>query len=243
MSHYESDIQLVTPTHPSERRLIRLALDLHDGPLQEVAALLSDVRLFRAQLEETLPADAHRRRLLGRVDDLEARLHSLDSELRGLLRDSDGPESFLEPFREAMQDQVDEFVLETGIRTSLNMRGDFDLLTKSQRIVIVRVVHEALTNARKHSGASGAEVTVVLDDDGVVRAEIWDDGSGFHVERALIRAAREGRLGLVGMAERVRLLGGTLEIDSRPGGPTQISLSLPAWRGEGELGSTTPEAA
>jgi signal transduction histidine kinase len=243
MSDYVSDIQVVTATHPSERRLIRLALDLHDGPLQEVAALLSDLRLFRAQLEETLASDRYRRLLLGRVDDLEARLQALDGELRGLVQDSDSSELFIVSFREAIQDQVGEFVLDAGIRASLNMRGDFDLLTRSQRIAILRVVHEGLTNTRKHSGAAEVDITISIDDEGVVQAEICDDGSGFDVERALIRAAREGRLGLVGMAERVRLLGGTLDIDSRPGGPTEISLSLPAWRGGGEVDSAAPEAA
>jgi signal transduction histidine kinase len=56
---------------------------------------------------------------------------------------------------------------------------------------------------------------------------VTDDGSGFEPESALIKAAREGHLGLVGMHERVRMLGGSTRIDSRPGGPTVISVSLP----------------
>jgi signal transduction histidine kinase len=60
-------------------------------------------------------------------------------------------------------------------------------------------------------------------------AVVRDDGRGFDVERALVRAAERGRLGLVGMAERVRLLGGRLEVDSRPGGPTVVSAVIPRW--------------
>ena len=52
---------------------------------------------------------------------------------------------------------------------------------------------------------------------------------GFDVERTLVRAAHRGRLGLVGMAERVRLLGGRLAVDSRPGGPTTVSATIPRW--------------
>ena len=58
---------------------------------------------------------------------------------------------------------------------------------------------------------------------------IVDDGHGFEVSRALARAAQRGRLGLVGIAERVRMLGGTFEVDSAPGGPTTLRLSLPRW--------------
>ena len=57
-----------------------------------------------------------------------------------------------------------------------------------------------------------------------------DNGRGFDVERTFVRAARGGRFGLVGMSERARLLGGRFDVRSSPGGPTTISLVLPAWR-------------
>jgi NarL family two-component system sensor histidine kinase YdfH len=62
-----------------------------------------------------------------------------------------------------------------------------------------------------------------------VSAEVTDDGLGFDPETTLVRAAREGHLGLVGMHERVRMLGGRTRIESRRGGPTVISVSLPSW--------------
>jgi signal transduction histidine kinase len=52
---------------------------------------------------------------------------------------------------------------------------------------------------------------------------------GFEVERALAKAAQRGRLGLVGIAERVRMLGGTFQVDSAPGGPTSLKFTLPRW--------------
>ena len=58
---------------------------------------------------------------------------------------------------------------------------------------------------------------------------ITDDGRGFEPEAELVRAARGGHLGLVGMHERVRMLGGLTRIDSRPGGPTRISARIPPW--------------
>jgi signal transduction histidine kinase len=62
-----------------------------------------------------------------------------------------------------------------------------------------------------------------------VHASVVDNGCGFDVGQTLPAAARKGRLGLVGMSERVRLLGGRLDVESRVGGPTTITASLPWW--------------
>jgi signal transduction histidine kinase len=107
--------------------------------------------------------------------------------------------------------------------------GNLEGLTTSQRIALVRIVQEALSNVREHSGASRVSVAV-----GVRRNHIWaeieDDGHGFEVEPTLVRAARNGRLGLVGMGERARLLGGRFDVVSRRGGPTMVSVVFPPWR-------------
>jgi signal transduction histidine kinase len=89
-------------------------------------------------------------------------------------------------------------------------------------------VQEALTNVRDHSGAKSVSVSVAVRANSV-DAHITDDGRGFSVEPTLVRAARKGRLGLIGMSERVRLLGGRFDVSSRPGGPTSISVVLPQW--------------
>ena len=92
----------------------------------------------------------------------------------------------------------------------------------------MNIVHEALTNIREHSDATKVEIAVSVKANGVT-AHISDNGHGFDVEATLMRAAREGSLGLVAMHERVRLLGGQCRIDSRPGGPTVISVALERW--------------
>ena len=62
-----------------------------------------------------------------------------------------------------------------------------------------------------------------------VDVRVEENGAGFEVGRALAHAAERGRLRVVGLGERVRMLGGTFDIDSAPGGPTVLSLSLPRW--------------
>ncbi|MBA3734388.1 MAG: hypothetical protein H0W90_04185 [Actinobacteria bacterium] len=148
----------------SERRLGRLAFDLHDGALQNIAALGTDLFLMQKQLCEIVP----------------------------------------EPFKP----------------------GD---MTPSQKIALIRVVQEALTNIREHANATQVRITI-RERGGHVDARIEDDGAGFHVARTLLDSAQRGRLGLVGGSERIRLLGGKFDVRSKPGGPTIVSLSLPRWR-------------
>lgn len=106
------------------------------------------------------------------------------------------------------------------------MSGRFSQLTDSQQITLLALIRESLSNVRKHSDASSVAITVTSDQDGI-HAEVRDDGEGFDPEAMLVSAARAGRLGLVGMHERVRMLGGRTHIDSRAGGPTVISATLP----------------
>ena len=213
----------------SERRLTRLGLDLHDGAIQEIAALAGDVRLFRSQLGDVLANDPNLERVLGRVDDLEARLRAIDGDLRELARSFESPSVLKKPLGEALQDEVESFRARTNMQARLELEGELGPLTASQRIALLRIVQEALSNVRDHSGAREVSVSIV-GRGGEVHAEVVDDGRGFDVERTLISAARQGRLGLVGMSERVRLLGGSFDVESRPGGPTTISVTLPEWR-------------
>ena len=104
------------------------------------------------------------------------------------------------------------------------------MLSESQQITLLALIREALSNVREHASASQVRIAVSASANGV-SAEVVDDGHGFEPEATLVRAAREGHLGLVGMHERVRMLGGRTQIESRPGGPTIISVRLPAWPG------------
>ena len=128
----------------------------------------------------------------------------------------------------ALRDEAAAFASRSGIAVDIDVTGIFANLTASQRFALAAVVREALANVREHSRASQARLRVRATA-ACIRATVVDDGRGFDVERALVAAAARGRLGLVGMSERVRLLGGHLAVDSRPGGPTTITVTLPRW--------------
>ena len=211
----------------AERRLMRLGFDLHDGPIQDVLALAADVQLLQQQVYPFILED-YREQAHGRFDDLTARLVELDRQLREIAHSLETKSVISRPLGETLHREVDGFAERTGIETELEIRGDPDSLSSAQRITLFRVIQEALANVREHAGASHVSVRVRARRS-AIELQIVDDGMGFEVERALAKAAQRGRLGLVGIAERVHIVGGTFELQSQPGGPTTLKLTLPRW--------------
>jgi len=216
------------PAAASERLLIRLGFDLHDGPLQQVHVLAQDLRLLRQQVL-ALVAREHGEPITGRFADLESQLAELYRDLRDLAHSLE-PRSLLEqPLPAAVARELAALNRRTGISTSLVHEGSFDGLSASQRIALLRVLQEALSNVRQHSACRDVEVILRRDGvDAAVLIEIRDDGRGFDPAKLPDGDSRTG-IGLAGMHERLRLLGGRLEIESAPGGPTIVTATLPAW--------------
>ena len=212
----------------NEQLLVRLGFDLHDGPLQQVYALAQDVRLLREQLV-VLVESKHREPVLGRFADLESQLAELHQDLRDLAHSLEPRSLLQQPLPEAVGRELAALKRRTGISTSIVVDGSFDALSASQRIALLRVLQEALSNIRQHSGSR--DVAVTLGDkvaDGVCM-EVWDNGHGFAPASVVPDLDGESGIGFVGMRERLRLLGGSLEIESAPGGPTTIRATLPRW--------------
>jgi signal transduction histidine kinase len=226
ISHNVTAERTLTETH--ERRLTRLGFDVHDGPLQDLSLLGEDIHLLRRQLTDVLPRDV-RHIMLGRLDDLEAQLVSLDSDLRRISASLQSPFARHKPLPEVLADMAHAFAARSGIDPALEVEGDLENLTDSQQMALLSIAREALSNVREHSEAS--EVTISLSGAPMsIELRVTDNGSGFDVEQTLVRAARDGRFGLVGLHERARLLGGSSRIESKPGRPTAISVILPRWR-------------
>jgi len=204
----------------SERRLARLGFDLHDGALQHIAALAADLRHLRPQVASAIGSQ---------VDSLEKRVSELDRVLRELAHSLEPASLLRRPLERVIDAEIDALVERTGVDVRARVIGDFGAMTQSQKIALIRVVQEAFTNIREHSNATRVGV-LVTGGRSCVEVQVEDDGDGFEVTRTLQDAAQRGRLGLVGSSERVRLLGGTFDIRSRPGGPTTVSLTLPRWQ-------------
>jgi signal transduction histidine kinase len=215
----------------AQRRLARFGFDLHDGPMQSVAALGADLHHFRDQLSGALEGHKDARRVVGRVDEAIARVAGIDAELRELVSSAESSSVLGGTFAEAIEEVVDATGGACRVTLDLDPELDDAVITDSQRIAVVRIVQAALANVVRHSCAATAQVRVRRTADGI-EAAVCDDGVGFVVEPTLERAAGDGRIGLVAMRERVRLLGGAFEVESKPGGPTRIRVYLPRWRPE-----------
>jgi signal transduction histidine kinase len=214
----------------SERRVARIGFDLHDGPVQTLAALIGETRRVQTETARTLSGDPRRNAVVDAIDALKTRIISLESELRALCRALEAPTVLREPFERVIEREVVSVERQTGARPAVELSGPFDALTASQRIALLRVMQEALRNVREHSSAGNVAVRIRTQASGT-DAVVENDGPGFDVEEALTRAIRDGRMGLVGMMERIRLLGGRCEVSSRAQGPTTVSVFLPRWSG------------
>jgi signal transduction histidine kinase len=215
----------------NERRLVRLGFDLHDGPLQEIVAFADDLRNARAHIEPLLD-DVNRLRAAGCFDDLGARLASLDRDLRQLAHSVRSTTALERPLEDALRSEVDALT-RYGIDTDMDVTSLPTDLTDSQKIVIYRVVQEALNNVRKHSEARTAHVGVRATRR-LVEVVVTDDGRGIDS-----RIKRSDRLGLAGMRERVGLLGGVATIGDGPSGGTLVFVTLPRWRARTATSSAT----
>lgn len=211
-----------------ERRIARLRYDLHDGPQQDVHLLALDLRLFRDQLGSVLKGQPNADRLMGRLDDLQAQLVALDSELRQISTSMQSPFLPAGTLPQALEEITSAFTSRTAIEPEVELSGNFSQLSDSQQITLLALIREALNNVQKHSEASRVTITIAAHSGGV-DAQVTDNGRGFDPEQTLVQAAREGHLGVVGIHERVRMLGGHARIESRPGGPTVISVTIPSW--------------
>ena len=213
-----------------ERRLLRLGFDLHDGPLQEIVALAEELRAASNQISSVVPDD-FRSRVRGRFNDVHARLGALDESLREIAHSIRSTTAVARPVADAVELELRALENAAGIQTHLQVEGDLSGLSDSQKIVLFRAVQEALSNVRKHSGAEKVSVKV-RSRRTFVELTVTDDGRGFDP-----RGLDTGRLGLAGISERVRLLGGVVEIETNLGSGTTIRATLPQWR------PSTPPAA
>ena len=194
----------------AERR--RIARDLHDIVLQDLSGALQSLRLLHLQFKGSgAEVDlAEELEALGRASSgLRSAVYDLRHEKERPFVES--VESLVELNRQAMPEREVRLVVEEGFPGGLSGRESMELL---------RVLQEALTNARRHSGARNVEVRLGTEG-GEILAEVSDDGRGF--DMASVRAG----VGLSAMRERIEGVGGTLAIHGRPGEGTRVVVSIP----------------
>jgi two-component system, NarL family, sensor histidine kinase UhpB len=210
--------QLAMRAQEEERR--RLARDLHDEVNQALTAILLRLEaLAQDTPPEHAPEVAELKRL---VNQAMEELLTLARHLRPSALDDHG----LVP---AVEAQLKRFAARTGVEVRMRTEGDPNELPEVMQTAVFRVAQEALINVGRHAGATLVELELE-EEDGRAELRVRDDGSGFD-PGAIPRAGSEGPgagLGLGGMAERARLVGGELDVRSAPGGGTSVTLRVGA---------------
>jgi signal transduction histidine kinase len=199
----------------------RIAMDLHDGVIQSLYA----VALGLAARERTLPPDS-RRTLRAVLQQTRSQLSNVIREIRDYIGD-------------LRLDRLGEHNLIAGLQelgTQLNANGllllDFELDTEAASVLdaeasanLLYIAHEATSNIVRHARAGSASILLQQDED-LVSLTVRDDGRGFNPRMA----GRRSGDGLRNMAERARLLGGSLIVKSEPGQGAEVRLDLPLSR-------------
>ncbi len=211
-------VQLITRAQEEERK--RLARDLHDdlssslllliqrldsaspGPRSQSSTMKTNMEDLRAQAVEALE---HVRRYV--------------QNLRPRILDDLGLIASLEWMADDMQKQC-------NIQTRVSVQGGTKALSADTQLLLFRIAQEALSNIRRHSKATATEITIQVDDDNVIMT-VSDNGCGFNVPALLEYLPGTGHLGIMGMTERAKLLGGSLEIKSSAGFGTTIVTRIP----------------
>ena len=206
-----------------KRRLLRLALDVHDGPMQNLTAIGFSLFGLRSRVQALVPSE-HRAEIDENLTDITTELVEVEQELRALISALEDDPSEAIPLVAAIEAEILAFERLSRAKVDFIVEGDPHARTDSQRIALQRVARAALANVARHAGADNVTIRLRGTSDSTV-LEIEDDGRGFDAKRP----PKPGHLGLAGMKERAELLGGTFSFSSRPGGPTVVSIVLKTW--------------
>jgi signal transduction histidine kinase len=207
----------ITRAQEDERK--RVARELHDETVQMLIALSRRLEGLAA-LPEPLPKTA--------VERLAALQELIGTTLTGVRR-------FIRDLRPSTLDHLGlvatiegltDDLSDGGIETELAVVGEARRLQPEEELVLFRIIQEALSNIRRHSEASHATVRIRFQLDWV-QVTVQDDGVGFDAPARMDDLVSTGKLGLTGMHERARMLGGTLVVQSDPDEGAVIIIEVP----------------
>jgi signal transduction histidine kinase len=196
----------------------RIARELHDNTSQSLTALLYAT-------EEGLDMDS--------LNEVKERLESMHDLTKSTL---DGIHKLIFDLRPSMLDHLglipalrwfSQSRLEPkGIRVTIQEIPESRRLPSEVETALYRVIQEAIINITRHAAARNVGISINFWDDRVV-VQVEDDGIGFDITQIALSADSSRGLGLLGMEERLELLGGTLDINTMPGSGTSLHISVP----------------
>lgn len=198
----------------------RIARELHDETTQSLLGLLMKLEAASKTPSEASSIDSDmlmdvKNLAVETLDNVRRIIH----DLRPSVLDDLGLLSAIRWYAEARFGSV-------AIKARVELTGEDRSLAPEIETALFRVVQEAIANIVRHAEAHNAVISVELED-AAVRIEVEDDGKGFDVEAIRRQADKAVGLGLLGMEERIALLGGRFQIESNPGGGTRLVIEVP----------------
>jgi signal transduction histidine kinase len=197
----------------------KISRELHDEIAQTLTGI--NIRLASLKTEATVNTKGLQKKISSTQRLVEKSVdivHRFARELRPAVLDDLGLIPALHSFMKS-------FAKRTGVRASLTAFAAVEQLDTAKRTVLFRVAQEALTNVARHAQASRVEVSIQKLPDGVCM-KIKDDGKSFNIKRA--SHANGGKhLGLLGMRERLEMVGGSFGVESAPGKGTTVQAQIP----------------
>lgn len=211
-------LKQITRAQEEERR--RIARELHDDTVQLFGSLSRQLDNFIRKNQRLAPDD------ILFLKDVEAQLnrgaqdvHRFGQALRLSVLDDLG----LTPALRSLVKSLDDHA---GMAAELKIIGKEKRLLPEVELTIFRIVQEALSNIEKHAPGAESQVTIDFSEDRI-RVTISDNGPGFELSGRLDDLPRSGKLGIIGIKERARLLGGNFDIETIPGKGTTLVVEVP----------------
>jgi PAS domain S-box-containing protein len=196
----------------------RIAVELHDG----LGQALTVAKMRLSFIERSLPVGESKKECV----DLMKYFRELIESTRRLAHDL--MPAFLEDMglQAALRHLLDEFSRYTGLRLSTDLDDVQALFSPEKQLIIYRIFQESLNNITKHAHATEVSVALKREPAGV-SFRLEDNGKGFDVQKVLSSDSTKRGMGLAALEERVRMMGGSLEMSSQKGIGTRISFFIP----------------
>jgi signal transduction histidine kinase len=211
-------INQVTWSQENERK--RIARELHDDTIQELMLLARELDELAVTAKGLAEDEVPRvNQLWNRTNAVAESVRRLSQDLRPPTIDRLGLLSTLKWLARRTKEH-------TGIEVDISSHGDQRRADPDSELLLFRIVQEALSNVWRHSQATSTQIIVEFQDD-AIRITVRDNGRGFQIPDAMGSLAEAGKLGLAGMQERARLLGGSVALKSAPGQGTVVTVEAP----------------
>ncbi len=213
-------------TETDEELMMRIARDLHDGPAQDLGFALLRVETLKERARDVVAGGGSGGDEIGEDFDLvEAALTSALKEMRDISSDMRLPELAVLSLAETIQSAVADHRSKTGSEVDVGLGADCKSGSLPTKIVVYRVIQEALSNSYRHAPGSSRHVEASCAE-GSLEFSVSDSGPGFDLDAPADDTDRS-HIGLRGMRERVEMLGGILRISSSRAGGTKVTVRIP----------------